>query len=141
MPEKFPYRIPVYKTVQSILAESCLHSGKEGLPESDKRVPISQENTFNFGYLPGGDHQIATQADTSIQAIEAGLRLLKKGGIMSLCIYSGGDSGFAEKEALLSYLETLDPRTFLVIVSTYYNRQNHPPIPAFVIRIKEERGE
>ena len=53
--------------------------------------------TFNFGYLPGGDHQIATQADTSIQAIEAGLRLLKKGGIMSLCIYSGGDSGFAEK--------------------------------------------
>ena len=97
--------------------------------------------TFNFGYLPGGDHQIATQADTSIQAIEAGLRLLKKGGIMSLCIYSGGDSGFAEKEALLSYLETLDSRTFLVIVSTYYNRQNHPPIPAFVIRIKEERGE
>ena len=97
--------------------------------------------TFNFGYLPGGDHQIATQADTSIQAIEAGLRLLKKGGSMSLCIYSGGDSGFAEKEALLSYLETLDSRTFLVIVSTYYNRQNHPPIPAFVIRIKEERGE
>ena len=97
--------------------------------------------TFNFGYLPGGDHQIATQADTSIQAIEAGLRLLKKGGIMSLCIYSGGDSGFAEKEALLSYLETLDSRTFLVIVSTYYNHQNHPPIPAFVIRIKEERGE
>ena len=46
-----------------------------------------------------------------------------------------------EKEALLSYLETLDSRTFLVIVSTYYNRQNHPPIPAFVIRIKEERGE
>ena len=34
--------------------------------------------TFNFGYLPGGDHQIATQADTSIQAIEAGLRLTEK---------------------------------------------------------------
>lgn len=95
--------------------------------------------TFNFGYLPGGDHQIATRADTSIQAIEAGLRLLKKGGIMSLCIYSGGDSGFEEKEALLSYLKTLDPRTFLVIVSTYYNRENHPPIPAFVIRTREER--
>ena len=95
--------------------------------------------TFNFGYLPGGDHRIATRADTSIQAIEAGLRLLKKGGIMSLCIYSGGDSGFEEKEALLSYLKTLDPRTFLVIVSTYYNRENHPPIPAFVIRTREER--
>ena len=94
--------------------------------------------TFNFGYLPGGDHQIATQAETSIQAIEAGLKLLKKGGIMSLCIYSGGDSGFAEKDALLKYLKTLDPREFLVIVSHYYNRENHPPIPAFVIRMREE---
>ena len=44
------------------------------------------------------------------------------------------------KEALLSYLETLDSRTFLVIVSTYYNRQNHPPIPAFVIGSKK-KGE
>ena len=47
---------------------------------------------FNFGYLPGGDHQLATKADTSIEAIRQGLRLLKVGGMMSLCIYSGGDS-------------------------------------------------
>ena len=45
---------------------------------------------FNFGYLPGGDHQLATKADTSIEAIRQGLRLLKVGGMMSLCIYSGG---------------------------------------------------
>ena len=54
--------------------------------------------TFNFGYLPGGDHTLATKADTSVQAIEEGLRLLKKDGLMSLCIYSGGDSGFEEKD-------------------------------------------
>lgn len=46
---------------------------------------------FNFGYLPGGDHRIATQAETSVAAVEQGLRLLKPGGVMSLCIYSGGD--------------------------------------------------
>lgn len=39
---------------------------------------------FNFGYLPGGSHSLATRADTSIRAVEAGLSLLKKGGLMSL---------------------------------------------------------
>ena len=36
---------------------------------------------FNFGYLPGGDHKIATRAATSLTAIESALNLLKKGGI------------------------------------------------------------
>lgn len=90
---------------------------------------------FNFGYLPGGDHKMATKADTSIRAVEAGLSLLKKGGLMSLCIYSGGDSGFEERDALLQYLKDLDTRSYLVILSQYYNRPNHPPIPVQIIRL------
>ena len=58
---------------------------------------------FNFGYLPGGDHSKSTKADTSKQAIEEGLSILKQHGVMSLCIYHGGDTGFEEKEVLLSY--------------------------------------
>ena len=92
--------------------------------------------TFNFGYLPGGDHEIATKSDTSIKAIQEGLLLLKKDGIMSLCIYSGGDSGYEEKDSILSFLKTLDSKKYLVIISQYYNRENDPPIPAFVIRLK-----
>lgn len=34
--------------------------------------------------------------DTSVKAIDAGLSLKKK-GVMALCIYSGGDTGFEEK--------------------------------------------
>ena len=49
---------------------------------------------FNFVYLPGGDHALATRGETSIQALTQSLSLLKKGGMISLCIYSGGDSGF-----------------------------------------------
>ncbi|MCI5649211.1 MAG: methyltransferase domain-containing protein [Fusicatenibacter sp.] len=90
--------------------------------------------TFNFGYLPGGDHTKSTKASSSLTAVAAGLQLLKKGGLMSLCIYSGGDTGFEEKEALLSYLEKLDPHAFLVIRSDYLNRPNHPPVPVLVIR-------
>ena len=89
---------------------------------------------FNFGYLPGGDHRIATSPATSVEAVEQGLRILKKGGMMSLCIYSGGDTGFEEKEALLAFLGTLPPRRYTVIVNTYYNRGNHPPVPVFIFK-------
>ena len=34
--------------------------------------------TFNLGYLPGGDHSVATRADSSKRAVESGLTLLKK---------------------------------------------------------------
>ncbi len=90
---------------------------------------------FNFGYLPGGDHNLSTQAESSIEAIHAGLRLLKKGGIMSLCIYSGGDSGFEEKEAILKELKMLDAKKYLVIESVYYNRPNNPPIPILIVKL------
>ena len=45
---------------------------------------------FNFGYLPGGSHHIATRASTSVEAIQKGLKILKKGGMMSLCLTAEG---------------------------------------------------
>jgi len=90
---------------------------------------------FNFGYLPGGDHNLATKADTSVVAIREGLKLLKKGGMMCLCVYSGGDSGFEERDAILEELQSLDYKKYLVIVSHYYNRPNNPPIPAMIIKL------
>ncbi len=90
--------------------------------------------TFNFGYLPKGDHSICTHAQTSIPAIEQGLRLLKPGGIMSLCIYYGGDSGFDEKNALMEYLQTIDSKTYTVLKLEFFNRPNCPPIPVMILK-------
>lgn len=89
---------------------------------------------FNFGYLPGGDHDIATKADTSLTAISKGLDILKSGGMMSLCIYSGGDTGFEEKERILEYLKELSPKEYTVIIHEYYNRRNNPPMPVFIFK-------
>ena len=91
---------------------------------------------FNFGYLPGGDHEICTHKEESIKAIETGLKLLKKQGVMTLCIYHGGDTGFEEKEAIMSYLKTIDSKKYTVIVSEFFNRPNFPPIFAGIIRDK-----
>ena len=89
---------------------------------------------FNFGYLPGGDHSIATCPETSVEAVKQGLKILKKGGMMSLCIYSGGDTGFEEKEALLRFLKALPAKEYTVIVNEYYNRENCPPMPVFIFK-------
>ena len=78
---------------------------------------------------------MATKAETTIAALEQGLLLLKQGGVMSVCIYSGGDSGFEEKDAVLGWMKGLDPKNYLVLVTEYYNRPNHPPIPALIIRL------
>lgn len=90
---------------------------------------------FNFGYLPGGDHALSTRAETSLEGVRQGLDILKPGGVMSLCIYSGGDTGYEEKNALMAYLKELDPARWLVIACSYYNRKNDPPQPVFVIRL------
>lgn len=89
---------------------------------------------FNFGYLPGGDHQLATTYETSLTAIEKGLGILKHGGMMSLCIYSGGDTGFEEKDKILEYLKELPAGKYTVIINEYYNRRNNPPVPVFVFK-------
>lgn len=121
---------------------------KENCPENYQLVLDSHETmddyakectvsciTFNLGYLPGGDHSKATKGESSIKAIEKGLGLLKKKGLMTVCIYSGGDSGFEEKDAVLSYLKSLDSKKYLVIVSEYANRPNHPPIPVLIVKV------
>lgn len=77
---------------------------------------------------------LATKPESSKNAVIEGLRLLKKGGVMSLCIYSGGETGFEERDTLLAYLKSLDEKKYLVIVSAYYNRKNNPPIPVLIIK-------
>ena len=113
----------------SLFLESHTHMSRYAGPDSVSCI------VFNLGYLPGGDHSMATRSDSTIQALEQGLLLLKKGGLVSLCIYSGGDSGFEERDAVLSWLSGLDPRKYLVIRSDYYNRPNNPPIPVLIIRL------
>ena len=113
----------------TLFLESHTHMADHVKPDSVSCI------VFNFGYLLGGDHSLATRSETSIQALEQSLTLLKKGGLLSLCIYSGGDSGFEERDALLTWLKKLDSHNYLVIRSDYYNRPNNPPLPVLVIRL------
>ena len=87
---------------------------------------------FNFGRLPGGDPSIFTQADSSVAALEAALRLLKPGGVIAVALYYGGANGYGERDAVMTWLETLDDRKFSVLRCDWANRRNDPPVPIFI---------
>ena len=87
---------------------------------------------FNFGRLPGGDPGIVTRAESSLAGIDAGLRLLKPGGIMALALYYGGANGYAERDAILAHLAGLDPRRYSVLCGSWANRSADPPLPVFL---------
>ena len=87
---------------------------------------------FNFGRLPGGDPHIFTVAESSIAAIDAGLALLKPGGVMAIALYYGKENGYAERDAILAYVRTVDDKRFSVLSCDWANRKNDPPLPVFI---------
>ena len=89
---------------------------------------------FNFGWLPGGDHNIFTLPESSLAALEQALRLLKPGGVVSMCIYYGRNNGYAERDALLAAVARLDPERFTVLRTEFVNRTGEPPIAVFIIK-------
>ena len=117
-----------YAHIASVILDSHENMAAYAAPASVSCI------MFNFGWLPGGDHTLYTRPESSIPAIEAGLHLLKPGGIMSLCIYYGGESGYEERDALLSYLSGIDNQQYTVIVNTFHNRTGNPPIPVFLYK-------
>lgn len=90
---------------------------------------------FNLGYLPKGDHSIGTKAQTTIKAIEASLSMLQKGGVISIVIYYGKDSGCEEKEEVMKYLCTLEQKKYIVMITHFINQHNCPPILACVEKL------
>lgn len=134
----FDIQKPALESTENLLREQGVldrvkliwdsHSNMEKYAEKETVDCI----VFNLGWLPGGDHTIFTKAETSIPAITQGLSLLKPGGIMSVCIYYGGMSGYQEKEELLRFFHSIDSKNYTVLVSEFYNRDGDPPIPVFI---------
>ena len=87
---------------------------------------------FNFGRLPGGDPKIFTTAASSLPAIDAGLGLLRSGGVMVLALYYGKENGYDEKNAILAHLKSLNDQLFTVLACDWLNRKHDPPLPIFI---------
>lgn len=84
--------------------------------------------TFNLGYLPGGDPEVVTVAESTLTALDAALELLATGGVMTVMLYSGHEQGKAETRAVLDWAESVELERAHVLLYRFLNQQNDPPV-------------
>lgn len=136
-------RVMAFDIQEDAVRQTCSLLAQEGLraevllENHANMAQYAEENSadcivFNFGRLPGGDPHIFTRSDTSVAAIDAGLHLLRPGGVMAIALYYGGENGYDERDTILQHLKTLDDRTFSVLACQWSNRRNDPPMPIFI---------
>ncbi len=81
---------------------------------------------YNLGYLPGGDLNKTTLAESTLKSCQNGLEILASGGLLSITIYPGHPEGSKEKSSLFSWFDTLSP--YLIFHHTPLNRPNQPSL-------------
>lgn len=89
---------------------------------------------FNFGWLPGADHNVFSHASSSIPALEAALDALRPGGVLSAILYSGRVIGSDEKTEILNWMRTLPLSRCTVLVCDFANWAETAPLPCFVLK-------
>lgn len=92
---------------------------------------------FNLGYLPGSNHEIVTKPNTTIQAIESLLKLLKVGGMIVLVVYHGHEGGKNERDEVIRYVSDLPQKHVHVLRYEFMNQKNDPPFIIALEKVKE----
>ena len=127
------------ESTRAILAREGLSAEVVHASHADMALYAEPESAdcilFNLGWLPGGDHTVYTRTESTIKAVEAGLGILKRGGLMCVTIYSGGANGYAERDALIPYLASVDDSRFQVLSLSFHNWKKDPPLPFFIIKL------
>ena len=83
---------------------------------------------FNLGFLPNqNDHAVITHPDTTVQALQETLKLLKPGGMITIAVYDGHPGGPEERDAVLGFVQQLNAKQYQVVRHEVVNQQNHPP--------------
>ena len=91
---------------------------------------------FNLGWLPGAEHGVTTRVETTLQAADAALALLKPEGLLTICVYPGHAEGARELEALTEWAASLTPGRYDALMKRYMNQPNDPPVLIAVKRNK-----
>lgn len=106
-----------------VLEERC-HSGfaEELLPGTVKLI------VYNLGYLPGGNKQRTTLCETTLRSLQAAIKLIKPGGLISVTCYPGHAEGEKEEAALLTWAAHLKRQEWSCCHHRWINRDKAPSL-------------
>ncbi|WP_058301529.1 class I SAM-dependent methyltransferase [Gorillibacterium timonense] len=82
---------------------------------------------FNLGYLPGADSGVITLPETTLPALEAACRLLRRGGVLTAVLYPGHAGGGQEAHAVQDWAEQLPGAEYEALTYRFVNREATAP--------------
>lgn len=112
-----------------------MHTGHENIAKHITK-PVAGA-IFNLGYLPGGDHTIVTQSNTTVTAIDSLLKLLKVGGMIVLVVYHGHEGGKEERDEVIRFVSDLPQKNVHVLRYEFINQKNDPPFIIALEKVKK----
>lgn len=83
---------------------------------------------FNLGYLPAAAMHCLPRRTAVCRQWMPRWRPLVRGGALTVCAYSGGLQGTAERDAVLSWARALCPQAYRVAVRLFEHEAGCPPV-------------
>lgn len=83
---------------------------------------------YNLGYLPGCNKRLTTMTDSTLRSLKQALKLIRRGGAISITCYPGHHEGFNEQEAILNFIKTLSPSEWSCCQHVWLNRLKSPSL-------------
>jgi predicted methyltransferase len=85
---------------------------------------------FNLGYLPGSDSPVITRPETTLPALEAALRLLAPGGVLTAVLYPGHPGGDEEARAVERWMAELPDAAARTVLYCFPQKEKAPYLVA-----------
>lgn len=89
---------------------------------------------YNLGYLPGGNTELTTKTEETLQSLEDACEIILPEGVISVISYPGHPEGAKEAEAVEKFLEKLPSSIFEVLTIRQTNRSTRTPVQHFIYR-------
>lgn len=107
---------------QKRVPEALLHHRSHTIFEESEAALI----VYNLGYLPGGNKELTTTCESTLQSVSHALQIASKA--ISITCYPGHSEGAREESLLVEWASTLDSKKWSICYHRWLNRERAPSL-------------
>jgi len=135
VPQGHVYAIDIQEAALEKAKERIPHSNISYLHQSHTVLPPGEFKliVYNLGYLPGGNKELTTMTQTTLESLEKAAQLIVIGGALSITCYPGHPEGLLEEAAVRGWVEGLDSKNWLVF--RHFWREKSPSL-FYIVKLK-----
>ncbi len=126
------------------IQEIALQKARELIPNSNISYLLQSHTklltgefkliVYNLGYLPGGNKNLTTLTETTVESLAKASQIISIGGALSIMCYPGHPEGALEEQAVQKWAEGLDPQKWLI---THHTWREKSPTLFFILKLKK----